>query len=253
MFTNTAKAKLKAGETIFGTFIRYTDPSLAEFVALQGWDFLVFDGEHGVLQPEHIENLVRAAEVRGVTPIARVATNQPQIILRSLDVGAHGIHVPWVNSGLEAEHAVQAAKYGPRGQRGLAGVRAADFGQTMPYGEYVQRANEETMVVIHIETGEAVDRIEEYLSIDGIDVIFIGPNDLSHSLGAPGNKAHPEVVAAMDKVTEAVLKTNIALGTMINNVQEARDWQARGARYITIGLETLLRPACRGYLEQARL
>ncbi len=252
MFTNTAKAKLKAGETIFGTFIRYADPSLAEFVALQGWDFLVFDGEHGTLQPEHIENLVRAAEIRNITPIARVTTNQPHLILRFLDVGSHGIHVPWVNSGEEAERAVQAAKYGPRGVRGLAGVRAADYAQTVPLGEYVQRANEETMVIIHIETGEAVDRIEEYLTIDGIDVIFIGPNDLSHSLGVPGNKTHPDVVAAMDKVAEAVLKTDIALGTMVNNVQEAHEWKARGTRYITIGLESLMRPACRGYLEQVR-
>ena len=134
MRENKTKAKLLAGETVLGCFLRYPDPSLAEFVALMGWDFLMFDGEHGVMEPADCENLVRAAELRDVTPIARVPTNQPHVILRMLDTGVGGIHVPWVNSGAEAEAAVQAIKYGPRGMRGLAGVRAADVGQTMTLG-----------------------------------------------------------------------------------------------------------------------
>jgi 4-hydroxy-2-oxoheptanedioate aldolase len=249
MFTNTTKAKLKAGEVVYGCFVRYPDASLAEFVAWQGWDFLVFDGEHGTMEPGQLENMVRAAELRGVTPIARVTTNQPHIILRFMDVGAQGIHVPWVNSGAEAEQAVLSAKYHPRGMRGLAGIRAADLGQTIPLGEYVQRANAETMVIVHIETAEAVSRIDEYLNIDGLDVIFIGPTDLSHSLGLAGQKDHPAVVAEMDKVVAAVSKTGVALGTMVNNAHEAQAWRDKGARYITIGLETLLRAGCRAYLD----
>ena len=105
MHTNTAKAKLKAGETIFGCFIRYPEASLVEVMGYQPWDFLVFDGEHGVLEPRDCENLVRAAELRGVTPIVRVPTNLPPQILRLMDTGPLGLHVPWVNSAAEAEAA----------------------------------------------------------------------------------------------------------------------------------------------------
>ena len=98
MLTNTTKAKLAEGKPVFGCFLRYAEPSLAEYVAMLGWDFLVFDGEHGTLQPRDVEDLCRALELHGVTPIARVTTNQPHIILRFLDTGVHGVHVPWVNT-----------------------------------------------------------------------------------------------------------------------------------------------------------
>ncbi len=156
MRTNTAKAKLKGGETIFGCFVRYPDAGLVEVMGYQPWDFLVFDGEHGVLEPRDCENLVRAADVRGMTPIVRVPTNQPATILRLMDTGALGLHVPWVNSAAEAEAAVRSVKYHPRGQRGLAGVRAADYGQAGTLADYTQHANAETLVVIQVETAAAV-------------------------------------------------------------------------------------------------
>src|SRR5258706_15852619 len=152
MRTNTAKAKLKAGYVIFGCFVRYPDGSLVEVMGYQPWDFLVFDGERGVLEPRDCENLVRAAELRGITPIVRVPTNLPPQILRLMDTGPLGLHVPWVNSPEEAEAAVRSVKYHPRGQRGLAGGRAADYGQAGSLGDYTKLANAETLVVIHIET-----------------------------------------------------------------------------------------------------
>jgi 4-hydroxy-2-oxoheptanedioate aldolase len=249
---NKTKAKLQAGETVFGVFVRYADPTLAEFIAWQGWDFLVFDGEHGTVEPGDVENLVRVAELRGVTPIARAATNQPHVILRMMDTGAQGVHVPWVNSGAEAEQVVQSVKFHPRGIRGLASSRAADFGMTGSLKDYVVQANRETLVVVHIETIDAVNRIDEYLSIPDLDVLFIGPTDLSHSLGLPGEKTHPDVVAAMMRVVEAVRPTGIALGTMVTSPSEAKEWQARGVHYITIGLEGLMRGACQNYLKAAR-
>ena len=152
MHTNTTKSKLKAGETVFGCFIRYPAPGITEFAALQGWDFLVFDAEHGTISPDQCENMVRAAELRGVTPLARVTTNQAHIILRFMDTGIQGVVVPRVDSGAEAEAALQSVKYQPRGMRGLAGVRAADYLQTMPIGEYVQKANQENMEIVQVET-----------------------------------------------------------------------------------------------------
>ena len=252
MQTNTTKAKLKAGETVFGCFIRYPDPAITEFVAYQGWDFLVIDAEHGPISPDQCQNMVRAAELRGVTPISRVTTNQPSIILRFMDTGVQGVHVPWVNSSAEARAAVQSVKYHPHGIRGLAGVRAADYGQTMTLGEYVQKANAESLVVIQVETEQAVNQIDDYLAVEHIDVIFIGPTDLSHSLGVPGQNDHPRVQAAIEKIVQAVSKTDIALGIFVGNAQAALEYKARGFRYIAIGLEGLLKPACRTYLQQVR-
>ncbi len=252
MRTNRTKAKLKAGETVFGCFLRYPDPSLVEMLGYQNWDFLVFDGEHGTIDPRTCENMVRAAELQDVTPIVRVTTNVPSIILRFMDTGAQGLHVPWVNSASEAEGAVRSVKYHPLGIRGLAGVRAAGYAQAAPLGEYVQQANAETLVVIHIETAQAVKQLPKIVAVDGLDVIFIGPTDLSHSLGVPGQPQHPTVEAAMEQIVEAVSRSNAALGVMVGTAQAARKWRDRGARYIAIGFESVLSPAVRHYLREVR-
>jgi len=232
--------------------VRYPDAGLVEVLGYQPWDFIVFDGEHGTLEPRDCENMVRAAELRGVTPIVRVTTNLPPIILRFMDSGAQGLHVPWVNSAEEAEQVVRSVKYHPRGIRGLAGVRAADYGQTVPFSEYVTQANRETLIIIHIETAEAVERLPEIAAIDGVDVIFIGPTDLSQSYGVPGQPQHPSVQAGMQRIVDVVADSNAALGIMVSNLQAARQWRDRGARYIAIGLEALLVPATRDYLTGVR-
>ena len=252
MRTNATKAKLKSGEPVFGCFLRYPDAGVVEVLGLQGWDFIVFDAEHGVIEPRDCEDMVRAAELRSVTPIIRVTTNSPPTILRFLDTGAQGLHVPWVNSAAEAQQAVRSVKYGPLGARGLAAVRAADYAQTIPLSEYVKQANAETLVVVQVETVEAIERLSEIVAVEGLDVIFIGPTDLSHSLGVPGNPKYPKVEAAMQRIAETVLASNIALGIMVSDAPSARAWRARGARYITVSFESLLGPAARGYLEAVR-
>lgn len=252
MHTNQTKAKLKAGQTVFGCFLRYPDASLAEYMGYQGWDFLVFDGEHGTLEPRDCEHMVRAAELRQVTPIVRATTNHPPVILRYLDTGAQGVHVPWVNSAAEAESVVQSVKYAPRGVRGLASVRAADYGNTQSFGDYVAQANRETLVVIHIETAAAVEQLSEIVRVPDIDVIFIGPTDLSHSYGVPGETSHPDVQRAIDHIVAVVAEADAELGIMVGNATAARQWEARGARYIATMLEAMLKPAVRGYLESVR-
>lgn len=252
MQVNKTKARLAAGDTVVGCFLSYSEPSLAEFVALQGWDFLVFDGEHGPLEPRDVQGLCRAAEVRGVTPIVRVPANQPHILLRYMDTGAQGVHVPWVNSAGDADIAVRGIKYGPRGQRGLAGTRASDWGMSGPLGEYTTMANRETLVVIHIETIEAVEAIEEYVALDGIDVLFLGPTDLSQSLGVPGQVHHPEVEAAMRRVADVVVNSEKVLGLFASTVEMSREWQHHGARYITTGIDGILRNGMHQFLERVR-
>jgi 4-hydroxy-2-oxoheptanedioate aldolase len=252
MLENTTKAKLSAGEAVFGCFVRYAEPTFTEFAAMQGWDFLVFDAEHGTLQPRDVEELCRAAELRRVTPITRVTTNRADVILRYLDTGVHGVHVPWVNSPAEGEQAVRAAKYEPLGQRGLAGSRASEWGMYESIADYTERANRETLVVIGIETLDAVNEIERFVGIDGIDVLFIGPMDLSHSMGHPGDISHPEVVAAMDRVVRAVAGSDKILGTYATTPASARAWLDKGARYITTGTDGFIKTGMQDYLTQVR-
>jgi 4-hydroxy-2-oxoheptanedioate aldolase len=252
MLENLTKAKLAAGEAAFGCFVRTAEPQLIEYVGMLGWDFLVFDAEHGPLQPRDVEDLCRAVEPRGTTPIVRVTTNDAPTILRFLDTGVHGLHVPWVNSAAEAERAVRSVTYSPRGIRGLAGSRASEWGLREPIGSYVERANHELLVVIQVETQDAVDAIDDYLAIDGIDVLFLGPTDLSQSLGHPGQLDHPEVLAAMDRVADAVVGSGKTLGIYAGSVDMTKAWLDRGARYFTTSLEPFLREGMRAHLQQVR-
>jgi 4-hydroxy-2-oxoheptanedioate aldolase len=249
---NATKAKLAAGEAAFGCFVRTPEPQLVEYVSMLGWDFLVFDAEHGPLVPREVEDLCRAIEPRGTTPMVRVTTNDAPTILRFLDTGAHGVHVPWVNSAADAERAVKAVKYAPRGMRGLAGSRASEWGLREPIGEYVQRANRETLVVIQVETQDAVDAIDDYLAIEGVDVLFLGPTDLSQSLGHPGDLRHPAVLAALDRVADAVVGSGKILGIYAGSVDMTTEWLERGARYFTTSLEPFLRDGMGAFLRAVR-
>jgi 4-hydroxy-2-oxoheptanedioate aldolase len=253
MKTNATKAKLHAGQTVYGTFIRYPDATLVETLAHHDWDFLLFDGEHGTIEPRDCEAMCRAAELLEVTPVVRVPANQPHVILRFMDSGAHGCQVPWVNTAQEADHAVQSVKYGPRGRRGLAGVtRAASHGQRGTLSDYVSTANLETMVIVQVETVTAVENLSAMLAVPDIDVFFVGPNDLAHSMGLPGQTQDPRVQAQIDHIFVQVLEAGKIPGIQVPNLEAARAWRAKGARYITIQLESLIRPAVEGYLRGVR-
>ena len=252
MNTNTTKQKLNNGETVYGAFFRTPDNSLIELQGYLGWDFLVLDGEHGTLQPRDVEDQCRACELHGVTPIARATTNEQSIILRFMDTGVQGALIPFINTAADAERAVQSIKYQPRGQRGLAGIRAADFGRTGPLGDYVEKANAETLVVAQIETAEGLENLDEIVKVDDVDVIFIGPNDLANSLGQPGNIPHPDVQAAMDKIAETTLAAGKVLGLMIYNSEGARQWRDQGARFITVPFESIMTAAMTKFLEESK-
>lgn len=252
LLENSTKRKLQQGQAVYGCFFRHAAPTLAEFVALQGWDFLVLDGEHGSLEAQDIEGLSRACETHGVTPITRVPTNQPHVILRFLDAGAHGVQVPGVNTAAEVERAVVAAKYQPRGQRGLAGSRQGGWGNTASLADFTARANRETMMIIHIETAAAAAAVEAYTAVDGVDVLFIGPTDLSHSLGHPGNPGHPEVQEVMDRVAEVVVASDKALGIFAVTPAFAAEWHDRGARYFTASFEGIIKQGIDSYLTAVR-
>lgn len=239
MLDNTTKSRLMNGETVYGCFLPHAVPSIAEQLGIHGFDFVVIDAEHGPLTPADVEHMTRAIELTPATPIVRPTTNDPSTILRFLDVGPLGLQVPWVNTAAAARQAVAATKYQPAGIRGLAGHRANRWGTVGTMAEYVQAWNDHSLVITHIETAEAVENIESFLDVDGLDVLFIGPTDLSHSLGVPGEKDHPLVLEAMEAVAAAVVPSTKKLGLMVRNAAEAQRWQERGARYITVGFDSL--------------
>lgn len=252
MRENRTKRLLREGKPAFGCFVQFPDAALVEFTAYQGWDFLILDGEHGTLDPRLCEGLLRAAELHDVSTIVRVPVNEPHVILQFMDVGAQGCQVPSVESGADAERAVRSVKYGPRGARGLAGVRAADYGERGALGEYVRSANAETLVSVHVESAQAVDRVDEIAAVDGVDVVFLGPTDLSHSLGLPGELGHPLVVDHLERAAAATLEAGKVLGVTVATAEEAVTWLERGARYVTTGIGPLLGSATRSWLARVR-
>lgn len=254
MTANKTKAKLKRGECTIGCFMRHGDPGLAEAVGYMGWDYLLFDGEHSPLPPRECEHLARVCELTNVTPIVRAPANQPWMIGQFLDTGMQGVQIPMINSRAEAESAARAAKYPPSGTRGLATTRAAKFGQVLPFHirDHIAASNMETLVIAQVETAAGVEQLPSILQVPDIDVIFIGPNDLSLSLGVPGEFQHPKVQEAFDTITSAVTKTDKALGILVPTVEAARQWKARGARYIMVVLEAILGPSVRSFLQTVR-
>ena len=220
MWVNRAKAKLQAGEPIRGVFINLDSIQAVELCGLLGFDFCLIDAEHAPFGPQYVEQMIRAADVSGMTPLVRIAQNERQVILRYLDVGAQGVQIPMVNTAAQAQAVVEAVKYTPLGKRGLASVtRASRWGVGINVPDYVARANEETMVIVQVETQEALDNLDAILAVPHIDLVFVGPTDLSQSFGVPGQPTHPRVVAALEDVVARAGAVGLPVGTVAPDAQ----------------------------------
>ncbi|HMJ01667.1 MAG TPA: aldolase/citrate lyase family protein [Conexibacter sp.] len=252
MQRNATREKLERGEAVFGCFLRYPDAGLAELLALQGLDFVVFDGEHGTLAPRACEQLARAVELHGVTPSVRVEENRAVSILRYLDAGALIVHVPGVDSREDAVRAVRAVKFRPQGDRGLSASRASGFGARDGYPAYIAHANRETQVIVHIESAAGVEAVEEIAAVDGVDVLLFGALDLSHDLGRPGEVEHPELVACAERVAAAAAAAGKVLGAVSGDARGVRRWLDRGARYVLVTVESFVTPGVERFLTEAR-
>ncbi len=252
MRENDIKKKLAAGEVAIGCFYRYRDPDLAEMISLQGFDFLVIDAEHGTIVPSDCQAIVRSAELHHVAPFVRVPNDERSTLLQYMDTGVLGAQVPMIETAESASEVVKSIKYQPVGQRGHAGSRAADYGQKMSLAHYIRYANEETLIAIQIETRQGLEALPQILKMDAVDVLFLGPTDMSNSLGHPGDLDHPDVVAVFDHVTTLTLNAGKTLGVMVGSADAAQQWIDRGARYIVITLEAMLRDGCQRYLAGAK-
>lgn len=235
---------------MIGPIMGFNAPFLAELFAYAGFDFVVFDAEHGPLSEESCENLVRTAEAAGIAPILRCPQNVPQVVLRFVDTGAMGVHIPQINTAQDAIQAVRSVRYHPYGQRGLAGIRALGYGVAGPLSEQVKIANQESMVIAHIENIEAVRNVRELVAVEGIDVYFIGPADLSHSMGIPGQFEHPELAATIDHTIQELKAAGKTVGTLARSAEDAVRFMDKGVQYLMTNSAGLVMAGARGFLQK---
>jgi 4-hydroxy-2-oxoheptanedioate aldolase len=250
--TNDVKQALTEGQSVIGCFVQYPSPVTVEICGHSGFDFVMIDCEHGPMGNESAYTMILAAERSGTVPLVRVPMNHPQVILRYLDVGAAGIMVPQINSVEEAQAVVQAVKYHPEGRRGVAGTRAQSWSITQPLSEYVKTANRETLVMVQIENIRAVDALSDIMQVPGVDVLYVGPNDLAQSMGYPGRPDHPDVQKVIDQICEVARDSHVALGTVANDADTINHELSRGFRMVGANSASLLAAASRQVLDGIR-
>ncbi|MFZ5945766.1 MAG: HpcH/HpaI aldolase family protein [Bacillota bacterium] len=231
MKENLLKSKLKAGKVCLGTFGRM-GPAAVEILGHTGWDFVVIDMEHGGFEIPQVEHLLRAARGAGITGLVRVAEPRSSYIMRALDAGAEGVQIPQVETGEQAEIVTRAARYFPEGNRGLCSfVRASGYRSIEP-DVHIPTSNQEVLTVVHIEGELAAKNAEQLLDAPGLDVLFLGPWDLSQSLGVPGQTDHPKVIKVMEDVIELCRKKGKWVGTFITKPEDALKWAQKGVQYL---------------------
>lgn len=235
---NRLKARMQAGDTLHGIWIASGAETVAEALSLTGFDWMLLDTEHGPVEAGGALNLLRAAMLGDTDCVVRVAWNDPVLIKRVLDLGAQTLMVPFVQNADEARAAVRATRYAPEGIRGMAGItRAGRYGLA---GDYVGTANGQIALMVQVETAEALTHLDAIAAVDGVDAVFIGPYDLSASMGHVGNPGHPEVVAAIRDAGRRIKAAGKAASVLAMDAQTARGYAAMGFDMVASGLDMAL-------------
>ncbi len=251
MRANELKRKIERGETVLGPFMNCCDPSFIEIVGLSGFDFAIVDMEHGPLSVETAADLCRAGQRAGLDPIVRVRKNDAPQIQRALDIGSAGVQVPQIETRGQAEAVVRAAKYAPLGMRGISlYTRAGDYTVNGLAG-ITDQLNEEQLVIIHIEGVRGLENLDDIVTVPHIDIIFLGPYDLSQSFGIPGQVNDPRVVNGMKDAVVKIRAAGKAAGTFAGDTDTAKRWIDLGVQYMSLGVDVgMFADACRSTLDQ---
>jgi len=228
------RKRVQAGEILFGTFLNLGSSLSAEIVGMAGFDWALVDLEHGAGFEADVLHQFQALEHTKAAPLVRVESSQRQRLHRVLDLGASGIMVPRVNNREEAAAAVRGLRYPPEGVRGVASMnRACEFG--VSFKEYVAQANSSLLGVMQVETEESLHNLDEIAATEGVDVLFLGPLDLSHGLGILGQFDHPNFVKAAQATAEAAARHGKAAGILVSRPQDVRRYIDQGYRFIGCG------------------
>lgn len=233
------KTQLSADHSgvLLGSWITLPHPAIAEIMANAGFDWLAIDMEHSTIGVRDAEDLIRVIDLKGAMPLVRLTSNNADLIKRVMDAGAHGIIVPMVNSVKDAQRAVAAANYPPRGNRGVGLARAQSYGAD--FEGYRKWLDAGPFIVVQIEHIDAVSNLEEILSVSGVSAFIVGPYDLSGSLGVPGAFDHPKFLEAMDRIGDVARKTGAMSGIHIIEPDTAmlKNRINQGYRFIAYSLD----------------
>jgi 4-hydroxy-2-oxoheptanedioate aldolase len=253
MRKNQLKEKLSNGETVIGPFVNCSDGSFIEILGLTGFDFAIVDMEHGPLSVETAQDLCRSAHSVGLSPIVRVRKNDAPQIQRALDIGSAGVQVPQIETRADAEATVRGAKYQPHGMRGLSFFTRAGEYTIHGIEGVTDELNEEQIVVIHVEGRRGLENLEEIISVPHIDVVFLGPYDLSQSYGIPGQVEDPRVVKGMEEATGKIRDAGKAAGTFAGDIATAKRWADVGVQYVSVGVDVgIYAQACKEMVQGFR-
>jgi 2-keto-3-deoxy-L-rhamnonate aldolase RhmA len=231
--TNPVKQALREGKTVYGTMmVEFRSSAAAQILAAAGFDYFFIDMEHGTFGYETMSDMIRAGRMAGIAPMVRVSDCQYHLMSRPLDAGAMGLMIPRVETREQVEQIIRWTKYPPWGIRGCGASTGHSEYQATKVGEFIKHANEQVMVIPQIESEEAIQNIEQIVSVKGVDAAVFGPNDLSISLGVPGEVEHPKMVKAFERVLAACNEAGIACGLHVGRVDLVCKWKAKGMRFL---------------------
>jgi len=240
---NRFKQRLLAGEQQVGLWSSLSSAAATEILADSGFDWILIDTEHAPNETPMVADQLRAASVGRASPVVRPAWNDAVILKRLLDVGVQTLLVPFIQNAAEAARAVAATRYPPRGMRGVASVHRANRYGRVP--DYFARADDEMCVLVQLETGPAVEALEEIAAVEGVDGVFIGPSDLAASLGYLGNNAHPEVRDTIERACRRAQAVGKAIGILAPVESDARAYLDMGFAFVAVGSDVVvLRKGC---------
>ncbi len=230
---NRVKRVLRDGGVAIGTMVSHIrTPSIAVMLRAAGFDYFFLDSEHGAFNLETVQDICLVAREAGIVPILRVPGLEDAHLFRPLDAGVMGLLCPHVETADQAHHIVRATKYYPLGERGMS-LRNVHTGFVRGKGDEVtRRLNEETLLAVQVETAKGVDNIEAIVAVEGVDAVYVGPNDLSQTVGVPGQIHHPEVTVRIERVIEACGRAGVAPGLHTYDVESAQAWLRKGVRLL---------------------
>ena len=228
---NHLKKRIKNKDTLIGTWSIIPSSTVMEIFALSGFDFIIIDHKHGPHNYESSENYIRAIENSNCTPLIRVSNNDPDKILRALEIGAHGIVVPNINNKLEASKAIESMKYFPEGKRGVSAYTRST-GYSPANKKFTRNfTNNNIISMLLLESAEALKNIDEILTVKNIDIIYFGTYDLSQSLGILDDLNNKKLISAIDNVVKKIINKNITVGVLIQSKKEYLFWKKKGLKF----------------------
>ncbi|MCL2768325.1 MAG: aldolase/citrate lyase family protein [Synergistaceae bacterium] len=238
MRKNKTKQKLLSGEVAIGSFISLDSPDLVEIFGIAGFDFVVLDNEHTPGNPYSVQHMLRAAELSGMDTIIRIPNGEQHTILKALDIGASGIKIPQVSDVETVKRAVHWSHYFPEGMRGFAAPRALNYGLGNSLLEESSESNEEVLLICQCETVESFSKLDEIAAVPGLDVVFIGPYDMSQSLGIPGQINHPNVLRVIRESIEIIRKHGKIGGIFCGTHEDVQERISLGYQYIAYSIDS---------------